>query len=124
MQPADSLAHEALQRLITAGGSWGIGLSSTVPSFAAGAITNVTDVTEVAHGTIARSDAAWDAPSGRAVIPAADPTLGDATGDCVAVAWVLYDGATPVWGARVVDIAIASGATVVLPRSVVRLTVT
>lgn len=123
MQPADSLAHEVLSLIVGAGGLFTVGLSSTAPLLAGGVYTNVTDVPEVAHGTIARSAAAWDAPAGRSIIPAADVALGTATGTGTAVAWVLYEAGAPVWGGRCKDLNLVTGQPVVLSRQVVRLTV-
>lgn len=123
MQPSDDLAHEILELTIDAGGTWDVGLSSTVPVLTAGVYTGVTDVTEVDHGTLTRATASWATPSGRSVIPTADVSLGTASADCTAVAWILYDGTDPVWASRITDLNIASGSNVTLPKEAIRLTV-
>lgn len=125
MQPADVIANQALTLLVSAGGSWGIGLSSTMPELVSGAYSNVTDVTEVTHGSIARSGGSWGTASGRSIIPAADIDLGDTSGDCAPVAWVLYNSTTPVWCGRLVGLpsSIVTGTHVVLPKETVRLIV-
>ena len=123
MQPSDDLAHEILELTIDAGGTWDVGLSSTVPVLTAGTYTGVTDVTEITHGTLTRATAAWATPSGRSVIPLADVSLGTASDDCTAVAWILYDGTDVVWASRIADLNIAAGSTVTLPKEAIRLTI-
>lgn len=99
MQPADVLANEMLTLLVDAGGTWDVGLSSTMPTLTSGGLTNVTDVADVPHGTVDRDAADWDLttdPRAAAVVV----HLGLADADVSPVAWVLYDGSTAVHAGR------------------------
>lgn len=120
MQPSSDAAHEILQLWVTAGGSWTVGLSSTVPYLDTdGTYTGITDVTTLDDDrvTIARDDASWDAPAGRSIIPAADLSFGDATADFTWAAWVLYDGSDAILSGRMSDSPLVrDGTGVVLPR--------
>src|SRR5690242_6572773 len=120
MQPSSDGVHEILELWVTAGGSWTVGLSSTVPYLDTdGTYTGITDVTTLNDDrvTIARSGGSWDAPASRAVIPAADLDFGDATADFVWAATVLYDGTDAVLAWRTSDSPLVrDGTGVVLPR--------
>lgn len=101
MQPADVLANEMLTLLVDAGGTWGVGLSSTMPSLVSGGLIDVTDIADVPHGTVDRDAADWDlATDPRAA--SVTVHLGEAEADVAPVAWVLYDGSTAVHAGRLV----------------------
>jgi hypothetical protein len=121
MQPSSDAVHELLELWVTAGGSWTVGLSSTVPYLDTdGTYTGITDVTTLDDDrvTIARSGGSWDAPAGRAIVPAADLDFGDATADFTWAAWVLYDGSDAVLSGRMSDAPLVrDGTGVVLPRT-------
>jgi hypothetical protein len=111
---SDAAANAALDREVTAGGSWWVGLALSMPD------EHLTSVDEapLARVQVPRDSSTWEPASGRTVHLAANLALPDAAEDFTPVAWVLWDsetGGTPQHCRRLVDVEVLAGSAIALP---------
>lgn len=124
MPTSDAAANAALNRAVTAGGSWWVGFITSDPDqHLAAALTE----SPMARVEIPRTSAVWEAAAGRAVKPLADVAMGTAPSDFTPTAWVLWDtptagSGTPQYAARIPDVPVTAGSNVVIPADTLTLT--
>lgn len=122
MPTSDAAANAALNREVTAGGSWWLGLITSDPDqHLASALTE----SPMARVQVARTAAVWAAAANRAVAPLTDVALGTAPSDFTPTAWVFWDaqtGGTPQHAGRIPDSPVTAGAAVTVPSDTLTIT--
>lgn len=127
MATSDAAANATLDREVSAGGSWWLGLALTMPD---PRLEAVVDEAPLARVEVPRMAAFWNPADQREVWPVNGLTLPDYTPDgydpanpdpddaFTPVAWVLWDaptGGTPQRAGRLADVVVTAGSGVFLP---------
>jgi len=122
---SDTEANSNLDSIVSAGGSYWVGLSLTVPDddLSAGSIED----SGLALVELPRNGATtWEAATDRSVQPKADLDMGTATEDFVPAARVFYAdsaGSTPLRSAKVTDMTVTAGSHVTIPAEALAISV-
>lgn len=116
MPTSDAAANATLDLEVSAGGSWWVGFATNDLDMD---LTVTVDEAPMDRVALPRNGATtWEAADARSVRPLADLPMGAAADDFTPTFWVFWDsesGGTPQRAARVPDMEILAGSTVIIP---------
>lgn len=122
MPTSDAAANAALDREVTAGGSWWVGFA--VNDLDA-TLTTTVEEAPLARVELPRTSAVWGTADGRHVHPSDDLAMGTATEDFTPTFWVFWGtetGGAPQHAGRIPDTEVITDAVVVIPAQTLTIT--